>query len=161
MISLRLSVVATAAMLLSGCAADMSGYPSLAPRTVEKSAEPAPAEPAPPMPPTGSNDIGAIVTAAKAADTAFNEEVAKARPTIEKGRGAAQGGDAWVAAQQAFSGVESARGGVGSALADLDRLHQEAVAKGDPARLASVEAAIAEVQAIDGAEQATLASLQP
>lgn len=152
-------IVAT--LMLAGCASDMSGYPSLAPRKVEKSVEPAPAEPAPPMPPAGSNDVGAIVSGAKAADVAFNEEVAKARPAIEKGRSAAQGGEAWVAAQQAYSGVESARGGVGSALADLDRLHQEAVAKGDPARLAQVEAAIAEIQAIDSAEQATLTSIQP
>ncbi|TZG24145.1 hypothetical protein [Sphingomonas montanisoli] len=161
MILLRQSAPIFAVLMLAGCASDMSAYPSLAPRKVEKSAEPAPAEPAPPMPPAGSTDVSAIVTAAKAADAAFNAEVAKARPTIEKGRNAAQGGDAWVAAQQAYSGVESARGGVGSALADLDRLHQEAVATGDPARLAGVEAAIAEVQAIDGAEQATLASLQP
>ena len=139
----------------------MSGYPSLAPRAVENSAEPAPAEPAPPMPPVGSNDVGAIATGAKAADATFNEEVAKARPTIEKGRSASQGGEAWVAAQQAYSGVESARGGVGSALADLDRLHQEAVAKGDPARIALIEATIVEIQAIDSAEQATLSSLQP
>ena len=161
MISLRISMPVIATLLLAGCASDMSGYPSLAPRNVEKSAEPAPAEPAPPMPPVGSNDVGAIVAGAKTADAAFNEEVTKARPTIEKGRSAPQGGEAWVAAQQAYSGVESARGGVGSALADLDRLHQEAVAKGDPVRLAQVEAAIAEVQAIDGAEQATLTSLQP
>lgn len=153
--------------LAAGCAGGKGGYPSLAPRAVERvemTAAPAsPAEssaaaaPAVAMPAS----ITAIVTAAQAADKAFRGKLTELRPAIAAGRSAAAGSEQWIVAQQAYSAVEIARGGIGSALADLDRIHQQAVAAGDAARQSAVEAAIREVQAIDDAAQAALAAVQP
>jgi transcription elongation GreA/GreB family factor len=64
-------------------------------------------------------------------------------------------------AQEAYSAVDSARGGIATALADLDRMHQESVASGDRNRQAQVESAIAQLQALDQAERAMLAQLLP
>lgn len=149
--------------LLAGCAGNVGGYPSLAPRPVERAMQmpagpvAAPVAPVPAFP----GEIAAIVAAAREADATFQARLAEQRPAIEAGRKAAAGSESWVVAQEAYSAVDSARGGTGSALADLDRLHQEAVAAGDSGRQAIVESAIGQVQAIDQAERAILAKLLP
>lgn len=167
MANLRITTLSLALPLglLAGCAGNMGRYPSLAPRPVEKAMQmPAPAGAASApvtATPAYPAQIEAILTAARDGDAAFQARLAEQRPAIDAGRSAAPGSENWVVAQEAYSAVDSARGGTGTALADLDRLHQEAVASGDNGRQAIVESAIGQVQAIDQAERATLAKLLP
>ena len=154
------------ALALSGCAAPTEGYPSLAPRPIEREvlqAVPVPAVPDPaavaPLPP--SADIAALVAQAKTADASFHEAVEKARPLIEAGRGTEEGSERWANAQQAYSSAEAARAPGTEALAELDRRREAAVTSGDAATEASVAAALDEVQALDDAERALLTTLMP
>ena len=149
--------------LLAGCAGNVGAYPSLAPRAIEHAMQTpkGPAATAVVSAPALPEQIAAILAAAREADATFQAKLAEQRPAIEAGRMAAAGSESWVVAQEAYSVVDSTRGGTGSALADLDRLHLEAVASGDSGRQANVESAIGEVQAIDQAERAILARLLP
>lgn len=150
---------------LASCADTRSFYPSLAPRPVERAvlqADPAPAAPvagpaAAPLP--ASADIAQIVARAQAADAAFRAALDKARPEIVAGRGAAEGGEAWVVAQQAYSDVESLRAPVGEALAELDRRREAATEAGRNDEAAAIAEAGLQVQALDEAGRALLASL--
>jgi hypothetical protein len=150
--------------LLAGCAANEASFPSLALRPVERvemTAVPATPAQAPAAPAPAAGNVAIAIAAAHQADSEFQAKLAQLRPTIEAGRSAAPGSEKWIVAQQAYSDVESARAGIGSAMADLDQFHQQAVAAGDEARQSDVEAAIVEVQALDQAAQAALAALQP
>ena len=150
---------------LAGCADTRSGYPSLAPRPVERAvmqAQPAPATAAaetPQLP--ASAGIAEIVASAQAADAAFRAAVGAARPLIEAGRAAPEGSEAWIEGQQAYSGADAARAPVGQALAELDRRRQAAVIAGDSAEEAAIAEATLQVQALDEAERALLAGLMP
>lgn len=150
---------------LAGCADTRSGYPSLAPRPIERAmmqAEAAPALPPAARPPLApSADIVEILASATAADTAFKAALETARPRIEAGRSAAEGSEAWVVAQQAYSDVEAARAPIGNALAELDRRRQVAVAAGKGGEEAAIAEAALQVQALDEAERALLAGLVP
>jgi hypothetical protein len=151
--------------LLAGCAADTGAYPSLAPRPVERiemtvpAAAGSPAETPPPA--TQPTNITAIVAAAQSAAVAFQAKLAEVRPAIEAGRAEAPGSEKWIVAQQAYSAADIARGAIGSALADLDHLHQLSIESGDAPQQASVEAAIQQVQALDDAARDSLMPLQP
>ena len=151
--------------ILAGCADTRSGYPSLAPRPIERAmmqAEAAPAmPPAAPPPLAPSADIAEILASATAADSAFKAALETARPRIEAGRSAAEGSEAWVVAQQAYSDVEAARAPIGNALAELDRRRQVAVAAGKGGEEAAIAEAALQVQALDEAERALLAGLVP
>lgn len=154
------------ALSLPGCAGPTEGYPSLAPRPIEREvlqAAPVPAAPDPtaaaPLP--LSADIAALVAQAQAADTAFRAAVEKARPQVEAGRGADEGSERWVNAQQAYSSAEAARAPVTEALAELDRRREVAATAGDVAGEAGISAALEQVQALDEAERALLSALMP
>lgn len=150
---------------LAACADVRSGYPSLAPRPIEREvlrAEAAPltavAESAPlPL----SADIARIVAEARAADAAFRAAIDKGRARIEAGRAAAEGSEAWVDAQLAYSDADAARAPVGEALAELDRRRQAAIEAGDGAQEAAITDAAMQVQALHEAETAQLAALMP
>jgi len=150
---------------LAGCADVRSGYPSLAPRPVERAvlqADPAPAAPVVAAPPlAGSAQIAQIVAAARAADAAFRAALDKARPQILAARGAAEGSEAWVSGQQAYSSAEVARAPVGDALAALDTRRQAAIDAGNGAEEAAAADAMLQVQALDEAGRALLAALMP
>lgn len=150
---------------LAGCADGRSGYPSLAPRPVERAvlrvapaAATAPIEAAP-IP--ASADIAQIVATARAADAAFRAALETARALIEAGRGAAEGSEAWVDGQQAYSRAEAERAPVGNALAELDRRRQAAVAAGNSDEEAVIAEASLQVQALHEAETALLDALMP
>jgi len=162
----RLSAVALLALsTLAGCAGTTQGYPSLAPRPIEREvmrADVAPATAAvepPPLPP--SAEVAQIVASAQAADAAFRTALDKARPQIEAARGAAEGSEQWVAAQQAYSAADAARAPVGDALAELDRRRQAAVEAGKGDEATALAGAALEIQALDEAERALLAGLMP
>lgn len=118
---------------------------------------PAPIDPPSVVP----EQIATILAAAREADAAFRNKLAEQKPAIDAGRSAPAGSETWVLAQEAYSAVDSTRGEIATALADLDRLHQESVASGDHNRQAQVESAIGQLQALDRAERATLAQLLP
>jgi len=150
---------------LAGCA-DPTGYPSLAPRPIEREvmkAEAPPPAPAPaevaPIP--ASAAIADIVARGEAADAAFAAALAKAQPRIEAGRGASEGSEAWVVAQQAYSDVETASAPLSDALAELDRRREAAVESGDEAGEAASAGAIARLQALYEAQRARLSALMP
>jgi hypothetical protein len=151
--------------LVAGCAVNEASYPSLALRPIERvemTATPVAAAPeAAPPAPAASGNVAAALAAARKADGEFQAKLAASRPAIEAGRAAAPGSEPWIVAQQAYSDAESAKAGIGSALADLDQLHQEAVSVGDATRLSEIEAAIMEIQELDQAAHAMLDSLQP
>ncbi|SDB98480.1 hypothetical protein SAMN05444678_10123 [Sphingomonas sp. YR710] len=168
-LSITASCFVSSLCLLAGCAANTGVYPSLAQRPVERTnpaAVPSAATRAPNPalfgPPTVvPEQIAAILTAAREADATFQNKLAEQRPVIDAGRSAPAGSEKWVLAQEAYSAVDSARGGIATALADLDRLHQESVASGDRNRQAQVESAIGQLQALDQGERALLAQLLP
>lgn len=149
---------------LSGCA-QTTGYPSLAPRPIEREVlraevppAPAPAEAAP-IPP--SADVAAIVDRARAADALFRGALAKARPAIEAGRNAPEGSEAWVVSQQAYSGVDAASTPLADALGELDRRREEAAAAGDIGAEAAITEALLQIQALYEAQLSALAALLP
>jgi hypothetical protein len=148
--------------LVAGCAVNEASYPSLAVRPIERvemTAAPVAPTQASPAPATGN--VAGAVAAAHQADREFQAKLTELRPMIEAGRSTRPGTETWIVAQQAYSDLESARAAIGSPMADLDQLHQQAVAAGDEARQSEVEAAIMEVQGLDQAAQAVLESLQP
>jgi hypothetical protein len=140
-------------LLAAGCA-NSNAYPSLAPRPIEKISLSEPENTPPPAPPANpalGARYAAIVEAAKKGDDDFQREEAAVRAAAERGAHAAVGSDAWIAAQQAATRLEAARGPVTKALADLDA--QRTSGDFDPAALA---AATDEVNAIDAHERAQL-----
>lgn len=152
-------------VLLAGCADDRRGYPSLAPRPIERAvltAEPAPATaPVETRPVASSADIDQLVAGAQAADSAFRAALDKARPQIAAGRGAAEGSEAWVVGQEAYSNAVAERAPVAQALAELDKRRQAAVAAGNGAEEAAIADAAQQVQALDEAERALLDAAMP
>lgn len=151
---------------LSACADTRTGYPSLAPRPVEREvirAEAAPpaAAPAQEAPPSPSADLAQIVAEAESADAAFRAALDKARPAIEAGRAAPEGSEAWIAGQQAYSNADAARAPVSQALAELDRRREAAVDAGDANGEAAAAEALGRVQTLYDAQQAALAALMP
>jgi hypothetical protein len=163
----RLGLIALSALSLAACAGNVRGYPSLAPRPIEKAMSEAPAAALPPTPPVAeglpalSGDLAKIAAAADSTHADFQAALAAQRATIEKGRNATAGSESWVAAQEAYSAVDAARAPIGTALADLDRLRQEAVAKNDDARQQAIEALTLKVQALDDAARSSMAAIQP
>jgi hypothetical protein len=150
---------------LAGCADTRSGYPSLAPRPIERAvlrAEAAPATAPVETPPLAATaDVAQIVASAQAADAAFKAALDAARPQIEAGRAAAEGSEDWAAGQLAYSRAEAARAPVGQALAELDRRRQAAVAAGNTDEEAAIAEATLQVQALDEAERALLEAMMP
>lgn len=160
--STRYCTVPLLALLLSGCAAtDMSAFPSLAPRAIERQVAvvtptPAPAVPEP-VSATLVQAIAALGADANAGETAFRAELNTGRAAIIAGAGAAEGNERWAAAEMARSRLEAARGPSVFALAELDQLaiaetetgHDDAVAliAGEQARVAALVRAQAEVMA--------------
>lgn len=163
--ALPAAAVLSALPLLAACADTRSGYPSLAPRPVERAVMQA--DPAPPAPVAGpaatvlpaSPDIAQIVARAQAADAAFRGALEQARPQILAGRSAAEGSEAWVTAQQAYSDAEAVHAPVSEALAELDRRREAATAAGRHDEAAAIAEAGLQVQALDEAGRALLAGL--
>jgi hypothetical protein len=119
---------AAAGMLaLSACASDVTNYPSLARRDVER------APPAPVASPSQSPDPGpdaelsaklaGLVASARGAHQRFTAARDSAERTIAGGSGAKPGSETWAVASIALASLESARSDGMIALAELDALH--------------------------------------
>lgn len=167
--ALRLSLLPPLLFLgLAACADGRSGYPSLAPRPIEREVlrvdvvSPAAGVDgagtgSAPLPP--SADIAQIVARAQAADAAFRAALEKGRARIVAGRAAAEGSEAWADGQIAYSEADAARAPVGEALAELDGRRQAAIDAGDGAQEAAIAEAAIQLQALHEAQSAQLAAL--
>lgn len=140
-------LLASLALILSGCAGAPSTYPSLAKRPIESAPVRAPT--AAPAPQAADSALVAQIKgftdqAAKGA-RAFDAAYAQADKATGAARGADISSDAWVSAQVAISALESARNDSISALASLDTLYvqrTDAIADGKAAGgLDEIEAA--------------------
>lgn len=145
-----LATCAVAALLLAGCVADYSTYPSLARRPAERAGNPAervsgttpervsgtsevvaaaPASlpPAPPPSPDLIARLGQLSDQAQAAHSEFSSRRAEAQRLVS-----AAGGEGWAQASVALAGLETARSQAMIALADLDALYAaESIAGSD------------------------------
>jgi hypothetical protein len=90
---------------------------------------------------------------------AFLAEVAAARPAIERGSGTAEGSEAWVAAQQAYTAADAARGALTAALTDLDALRRDQADNANPGNQAALDQAAQRLGALDAEDNAALAEL--
>ena len=156
-----LILLVTGASALSGCAAgDVSSYPSLAIRPVERRLIVAPSIPAALPPAVVSASLAEAIAAlgrdADGGETAFRAALADARPLIAAARGAAVGSEQWAEGQRAMSRAETARGPTTLALSELDRLAQDQLAAGGNAAAEALGVQQARVAALASAQQATL-----
>jgi hypothetical protein len=147
--------IPTIALLLSGCAGAQASYPSLARRPIETApmAEAVAPAAAPTPDPKLEGEIARLRAQADKGAAAFDGAYARADTLTRSASAAAVSSDAWVAAQQAISNLESARNDSVSALASLDTLYVErsnAVADGK---------AQGGADAVDAARAAVLASV--
>lgn len=136
MIARRL--LTAAALFLSGCAggAGQGNYPSLARRAVERAPVATPAPPPAPIAadPALEAEVARYLAQAEGGATAFDRAYPAALRSARAASGAAVSSEAWIAAQLAISGLESARNDSVSALASLDTLYvqrENAIANGD------------------------------
>jgi hypothetical protein len=146
-------------LLLGGCAGSVKSYPSLAPRPIEQSGATAPAGPpqAAPLDPTVLARAAALVAAARRGAAASDVAARAGCGAIERGLKAAEGSEAWVAAQQSLSAIEAEQSPIAAALDDLDALvlEQAKLAQESPTSvdLAPLTDAAGEVGALDIAQR--------
>ncbi|MBW6525736.1 hypothetical protein KZ813_02670 [Sphingomonas sp. RHCKR7] len=110
---------------LAGCSADMSGYPSLAPRPVERLGFEEPATP-PPVPvaadPALDARLAEIAAARAAAARDFDAAVERAAARAAAARGAAAGSERWLDAQTAIAELDSLRSTHADSVGQLEEL---------------------------------------
>ena len=163
MIFPRLAIL-LALTALAACSTAPSAAPSLAPRPAEAID--------PRVPVTGGTDtrpvdpalaarLSTLVAQAASGDSAFRSAAAEAE-RLAANAGARES-ESWIAAQQAVSAVVAARAPTTAALSDIDALAADALrTRGDlsPSDLAAIEAAAAEVGALDLAQAQVIDALQ-
>lgn len=160
-----------ALMPLGACATTGDdNYPDLAPRAVEGRLTTVPPEPValpPPPPPTAdlAGRIAQLDAQAQAAERPFAAALPATKAAVSRARGAAVSSDAWVAAQAAISVLESERGPVSDALAEVDALIVARSGSGERAGLDELAGLRDRLIARIAAQQATidglLAALSP
>lgn len=150
--------------LLSACAAPSGPYPSLAPRAAEA------IDPRVPIPnevrvgPADANlsaHLAALIDQALAGDSQFQVAAANAE-RLAQAAGPAQS-ESWVAAQQALSAAQAARGPTSQALGDIDGLAASALEQRGgipPGNLAAIQAASKRVTEIDRRQSARLDAIE-
>jgi hypothetical protein len=149
---------------LSACAAPGGPYPSLQPRAAE-AIDPRVPVVRPmndrPVTPALAGRLAELVAQGHAGDAAFGPAAAVAE-RLAASAGAPQS-EGWVAAEQALSAAQAARGPTGTALGDIDALGanllqtQGGIAPND---LAAIQRAGAEVAAIDQRQAARIKAIQ-
>jgi ribonuclease D len=153
-----------ATLVLGACASPAGTRPSLAPRSAESIDPRVPVVSTAvqrPVDPALARRLGDLVGRARQSEAAFTAAAAEAR-RLAAAAGPPQS-ESWIAAQQAVSVAVAARAPVTRALGDVDAIAAEALARLGgmaPADLAAVEAAAAEVGAIDRREAAAIDDLQ-
>ncbi|MBA2467240.1 MAG: hypothetical protein H0V46_06520 [Sphingomonas sp.] len=153
-----------ATLVLGACTTPAGTGPSLAPRSAESidpripvvsNAVPQPVDPA------LARRLSDLVARARQGEGAFANAAGEARRRAA-GAGPPQS-ESWIAAQQALSAVVAARAPTTGALGDVDAIAAEALAlQGGmaPADLRAIEAAAAQIGAIDRRQSRTIDELQ-
>ncbi|MBA2935917.1 hypothetical protein HZF05_17700 [Sphingomonas sp. CGMCC 1.13654] len=157
--SFRATIAATFVAALAGCSAPSGSYPSLAPRPIEQVSLAEPSHPAPPATvadPAAVQHYAPLIEQARTADADFRRVLEEERGALGRGRGAAEGSDAWVAAQVSLSRIETARGPVAKALADLDVARSGLDPQTDTGAMVAIGQAFDQVQRISDDEQAAV-----
>ena len=120
-----LPLIAAALLSLPGCGADMNGYPSLAPRPVEKLGFEEPATP-PPSPvaadPGLDTRLGTIAAARASAARDFDAAAERAATRTSAARRATAGSERWLDAQTAIAELDSLRSAHADSLNQLEEL---------------------------------------
>jgi hypothetical protein len=145
---------------LGACQARIDA-PSLAPRPAERQPilDPAPAsEPDTPLDPALAGRLSAILAAAEQGQVAFDRARQAADSAVTRARGAAEGSEAWIAAQQAVSALEAARAPVQAQVTAVAEL------RADPANAAqanrdAIDVAASRIATIDDAQAAAIQAL--
>ena len=143
-------------LLLAGCYGRIIDAPSLGPRAVERTPIPLPdeaAEPAAAATPALAGKIAELLAQADAGHARYEAardaaDAARARPG-----GTREGSEAWIAAEEAASARDAARGPVSDAAAALDALRSDPGYAGPPDR-AAIAAAAARLDALAASEVA-------
>ncbi len=151
-------------LAIAGCTTPRTGAPSLAPRAAEA------IDPRAPVPsdvvqraadPALATRLAELIGLARSGENAFAAAAGEAQ------RLAAAAGpresESWVVAQQALSAVAAARSPTTRALGDMDAIAAAALQRRGaiaPADLAAIEAAAAEVGAIDRRQAQAIDDLQ-
>ncbi len=152
---IRRLIPALPLLLTAGCIPP-ADHPSLAPRPIEQRIARPPVDSVVPL--RGDAALEArLVEAlgeAGAASVRFDAALGEARTAVAAAAGAVPGSEAWVAAEQALSRAEAARGPVALRLADLDSLRLEV------GEIASLEQARAELSRLDAGQRAALSVLE-
>jgi hypothetical protein len=157
-------VLLTTVILVAGCSSVGGPFPSLQPRAAEKIDPRVPVEPrrnARPVSPALASALSEMVARAHAGDSEFAPLMASAE-RLAASAGAAHG-ESWIAAQEALSAAVAARRVSATALADIDGLGGERLqTQGGiaPADLAAIQAAAAEVGAIDQRQEDRVIAVQ-
>ena len=153
-----------ATIALPGCTTPQGPVPSLAPRTAET------IDPRVPVGGSGTQRpvdgtlaarLAELVGLARQGDSAFATAAGEAQ-RLASAAGAPQS-ESWVVAQQAVSAAVAARGPTARALGDIDALAASALVRRGAiaaADLAAIEAAAAEVGAIDRRQSQRIDALQ-
>ena len=150
-------------LAIAGCAAPSGPVPSLAPRAAEAIDPRAPVAGGVERPADRAlaARLAELVALARRGDGAFAAAAGEAQ-RLAAAAGAPQS-ESWVVAQQAVSAAVAARAPTTRALGDIDSLAASALARQGgiaPADLAAIEAAAAEVGAIDRRHSRTIDALQ-
>jgi len=148
--------------MLAGCAGQSGNYPSLAPRPIEQLSLAEPSRPKPPAvvaDPVAVERYAPLIEKARKADADFRRVLEEERPALARGQGAAEGSDAWLAAQVSLSRIETARGPVAKALADLDTARSALDPQTDTGAMVANEQAFDQVRQISDAENAVMAEV--
>lgn len=163
---MRIGILLGAAAVLgaASCSSPGGPPPSLAPRSAETID---PRVPVPaitnsrPVSPELATRLAALVAQARQGDAAFGPAAARARQLANAAGGPQS--EAWIVAQEALSAAVAARAPTARALGDVDALGGDALeTQGGlaPADLAAIQAAAAEVGAIDRRHAETVSAIQ-
>jgi hypothetical protein len=153
-------------LLVTGCTADTTNYPSLAKRPAERiygSADVVPADPAQPQPPAPPSPelvarLAQLTAEAEAAHRAFLAQRDETARRVAAAQGTAVASENWSVAAIALAELEAARSRAMISLAELDALYAaERIAGGEAGAIA---AARDQVIALVRQEDAVLADLR-
>ena len=150
------------ALLTTGCASQMTHYPSLLPRAIESRSN---AEPVSPPAPVAAIDPATEVMLAKYR-AAFDETSKAFAPAADRAEAAARaatgdavGSERWITAQTELAELDGYRATLSSTLTDIEQLAIDRAAAGQP-DYPGLQAVRGTVQAALDAETARIGAIQ-